>query len=73
MIGENLIGELGPELNESSSKEDARSSIIGSPSKSTDGSKYQLNSRTSIEIDAETSISVYYTTSSQAPTSGANP
>ncbi|OLY84913.1 hypothetical protein AYI68_g913 [Smittium mucronatum] len=39
IIGENLTGELGPEPNESPSKEDTRSSITGSPTKLTDGSK----------------------------------
>ncbi|OLY80082.1 hypothetical protein AYI68_g5832 [Smittium mucronatum] len=48
IIGEILIGGLGPEPNVSPNKEYTRSSITSSPVKLNDGSKSYLNSRTSI-------------------------
>ncbi|OLY84688.1 hypothetical protein AYI68_g1142 [Smittium mucronatum] len=50
-----------------------RSSITGSLTKSTDRSKPPLNSLTSTDIDAETSLSPSSATSCQKSTSVANP
>ncbi|OLY85372.1 hypothetical protein AYI68_g440 [Smittium mucronatum] len=69
---DNLTGGLGPELNGSPRKKDTRSSVTGSPAKLNDSSKSSLNSRASIYIDAEKSLSLSSATSSQASTSGAN-
>ncbi|OLY77962.1 hypothetical protein AYI68_g8001 [Smittium mucronatum] len=73
IIGKNLTGGLGPELNEISSKEDTRSSITGFPAKLTDGSKSSLSLSASIDIESEASLSLSFATSRQAPTSWANP
>ncbi|OLY80925.1 hypothetical protein AYI68_g4972 [Smittium mucronatum] len=73
IIGENLTGRLGPELNESPSKEDKRSSITSSPTKLTDGYKSSPNAGASEEMDTEVSLSLSSATSRQASTSGANP
>ncbi|OLY79598.1 hypothetical protein AYI68_g6330 [Smittium mucronatum] len=73
IIGENLTWVLGPEPNEIPSIEDTKSSITGSPSKLTDGSKSPLNSKASIDIKADASLSLSYATSRQASTSGENP
>ncbi|OLY78022.1 hypothetical protein AYI68_g7938 [Smittium mucronatum] len=64
---------VGLEPNESSSKENTRSSITGSPAKSTDGYRCSLSSRASIEIDAKASLSLSSATSHQASNSGVNP
>ncbi|OLY84674.1 hypothetical protein AYI68_g1152 [Smittium mucronatum] len=48
---ENIAGELGPELNESPSKEYTRYSIAGSLAKLTNRSKPSLSLRASIEIE----------------------
>ncbi|OLY78448.1 hypothetical protein AYI68_g7503 [Smittium mucronatum] len=73
ITGENLTGGLGPEINESSGKEDTSFSITGSPDKLTDGSKFSLCSRASIKIDAETSLSLSASNPLKAPTFGINP
>ncbi|OLY85283.1 hypothetical protein AYI68_g525 [Smittium mucronatum] len=73
IICESLAGGGGAELNERISKENTRSSITGSPAKLTNGSKSSLNSRASIEIDAEISTSLSSATSRQTTTSGENP
>ncbi|OLY83100.1 hypothetical protein AYI68_g2768 [Smittium mucronatum] len=70
-MGENLTGGLGSAFSESYSREDTSSSIIGSPTKFTDGSKSSLSSRAEIEIEAEASLSLSSATSRQASTSGA--
>ncbi|OLY82422.1 hypothetical protein AYI68_g3466 [Smittium mucronatum] len=58
IIGEKLTGGLGPEPNKSPSKEDTRSSINSSPAKYTDESKSLINSKASIEIDTDASLSL---------------
>ncbi|OLY81039.1 hypothetical protein AYI68_g4865 [Smittium mucronatum] len=73
IIGEYLTWKLGQEPSKSPSKEDTRPSITDPPSKLTDGSKSPLESRASIKIEFEASISISSATSRQAPISGANP
>ncbi|OLY81338.1 hypothetical protein AYI68_g4558 [Smittium mucronatum] len=57
IIGRNLAGGLGPELSKIPSKWDTRSTITGSPTKLTDGSKSWPSAETSEEMDTKVSLS----------------
>ncbi|OLY79627.1 hypothetical protein AYI68_g6295, partial [Smittium mucronatum] len=68
IICENLTWGLGQEFKESPSKEDTKSSITGLPTKLNNGSKSLPSAGTSVEKDAEASLSLYFATSRQAST-----
>ncbi|OLY85045.1 hypothetical protein AYI68_g781 [Smittium mucronatum] len=69
LTSENFTGVLKPKLDESSSKENPRSFVTGSPFNLTNWSKSSIRAGNSVEMDKKITLSLSFATSLKASTS----